>query len=85
MSDAELIASLRKQLKSRDEQVMDMAKDIQKLRTIEAALLAALPEFGKASMGAEDSAVIALIEFARSKARRVKELEMALRKAKVSV
>lgn len=84
MSDAELITSLRRQIKGRDDQILATAKDLQKLRTIEAALLAVVPEFGTLMAGAEDSAVIALIEFARKKSLRVRELEAELRKIKAN-
>jgi hypothetical protein len=83
MSEA-LIAELRKQLKGRDDQLLATAKDLKKLRTIEAALLAVVPELGILMAGAEDSAVIALIEFARKKALRVRELEGELRKVKAN-
>jgi hypothetical protein len=83
MSEA-LIAELRKQLKGRDDQLLATAKDLKKLRTIEAALLAVVPELGILMAGAEDGAVIALIEFARKKALRVRELEAEPRKVKAN-
>ncbi len=83
MSEA-LIAELKKQLKGRDDQLLATAKDLQKLRTIEAALLTVVPEFGTLMAGAEDSAVIALVEFARKKSLRVRELEAELWKVKAN-
>src|SRR5262245_42134076 len=83
MADHEILEDiLRRQIRRLDDELAASKDYVEKLRRIQAAFAEVDPEFGAACAGAEDSAIIALIEFARNKARRVRQLEAELNRLK---